>query len=341
MMTNMNKTKKILATITAATAIIAGAAVIQVPTAEVEKDGFQFQTIKSANGFRRYLSQREDHMKELTRKGEVPQTSLDKATFSIEEYENALLKRKMIDSKGGEIKEKPPKKESILNKVSFQIKKAYAYTFGKEDFESCGAIPCSFDGDGSYATGTMTLDATSKVNGADSVKCHAPAADDGCQLYETISATGDSYYQFFVFYPTGWVFGVNGYAGLYATGDGVGAPVYCNIEDYGTIRITCAGDELGYTDTGLNISTNTITRLEFRLKISATVGDVDIWLNNTVAGSPSYNGSGTLNTGSQNVTLFSAGGYHPDGVNDMFYDDFIINTSFIGTGARRRIINVE
>lgn len=339
----MTKTKKVLATLATAAAITAGASVVQVPTAEVEKDAFQFENVNSANSFRRYLSERENYMKELSKKGEVPQTSLDKATFAKDEYEGALLKRKMIDSKGGEIKEKPPKKESLLKKVSFGVKQAYAFTFGKEDMEACISIPCNFTSNDSYATGAIALDTSSKVNATNSIRCDIAAADDGCVLTKSLTSAAQYYIQYYLLVPTGWTFGANGYLALFATKDGTGNPVYCNLEDYGTVRITCAGDELGYTDTAINVTLNAKTRLEFRVKISATVGDLDIWKDSTVEGTTSYNGSGTLNTGSQNITGFHLGGYHPDIVNDVFYDDTVVDTAFIGVGTsvRRRIINTE
>lgn len=203
-----------------------------------------------------------------------------------------------------------------------------------ETFETSTTTTSKFDSDGSYGTGAFTLDSTSKVNGIDSARCNISTAGDGCVLTETLSyypQNVEYYAQFTILLPTGFAIGGSGYLSLFSFGDGVGNPVYCNLEDYGTIRLICDGDELAYTDTGIDIPLNTPTTLEFRVKVGATTGDLDIWKNEGDIANPTYNGSGTLNTGTQNITSFSIGGYHPDIVNDKYYDDVYISTGFIGT----------
>lgn len=308
------------------------AAELQVPAYE-QRDDFIKGSVARAKEERDHLTERVAYMEANRDELAIPQSAIDKAHYAKNEFDGYLQRKKMVDGNGN-IKESPKGViEPILGALSLGAMKAYAFTFGKEDFESCGAIPCTFTTNGSYGSGNFALDATSKVNGTDSARCDITAADDGCVLQKTLTSASQYYTQYYIFFPSGWTFGVNGYLSIWATEDGVGNPVYCNVEDFGALRIICDGDELAYTDTGLNIALNTKTRLEFRTKISGTVGDVDIWLNNTTEGSPDYNGSGTLNTGTQNITGMFIGGYHPDIVNDKWYDDVIVDTAFIGSGT--------
>ena len=328
-----DKIKKGIVGIAMVSTLALGAVEAQVPPSD-PLDSFTKDTVSGSVSHRKYLKERYNYMKANQEKLNIPDAAIDKAIYAQDEFENYLLKKGFTKVKDGNISDHPRGIiKPLLGEISKidLVQKAYALTFGMEDFESCGAIPCTFTTNGSYGTGAMSLDNTSKVNGTNSLRCDINAANDGCLLYKDVASASTYYIQYYTFYPTGWTFGASGYAGLFSTGDGVGAPVYCNIEDYGTIRITCGGDELGYTDTLLNIAVNTKTRLEFKIQISATTGDLDIWLNNTTAGSPNYNGSGTLNTGSQNITTVGLGGYHPDIVNDHFYDDTCIDTSFMGT----------
>ena len=327
--------KKTLATIGIVSALAIGGIEASVPASE-PMDSY-ITTIKKAETHRKYLRERADYLETNGPQIGVPQQVIDNARPQTDEFEDYLLRKKMIDVKGEPTIKESPKGVvrplfGALKQISF-VQRAYAFTFGKEDFESCGAIPCTFTANDSYGSGTISLDSTSKVNDTDSARCDITAIDDGCILRKAITSSSEMWYQFYIFIPTGWTFGASSYAGLLEIEDGVGFPVACNLEDFGTLRITCAGDELPYTDTGVDIPLNTKTKIEIRVKISATVGDVDIWKDNDVAGSPNYNGSGTLNTGSQNMTDFSIGGYHPDVVNDKYYDDVIFNTSFIGDGV--------
>lgn len=333
--------KKTLATLGIVSTLILGGIEAGVPASE-KLDNF-ITNPEKAKTHRKYLRERADYLETNGVELGVPQNVIDGARPQTDEFENYLLRKKMIDVKGeATIKESPKgiiaPVFGAMKRISL-VQRAYAFTFGKEDFESCGAIPCSFDTDGSYATGDMILDSSSIVNGTDSARCEAPAPGDGCLLVEAVPSDDEYWLQFTVFIPTGWVFGASSYTSLFYSGDGVGNPFYCSIEDYGTIRITCAGDELGYTDTGIDIALNTKTKLEFRIKVSATVGDFDIWKANDVAGSPNYNGSGTLNTGSQNVVSYTIGGDNPDAVNDRYYDDVTVDTAFIGDGIPDVTVN--
>lgn len=68
-----------------------------------------------------------------------------------------------------------------------------------------------------------------------------------------------------------------------------------------------------------------------RFKKGSTDGDVDIWVNNTTEGSPDYDGSGGLNTGTDNVDDIQAGvTYAPEAISTTYHDDIVIDTAFIG-----------
>lgn len=288
--------------------------------------------VQFAENQRRYLAEREVYMNDQKDIQSIPLEAVAKASVARENFEQKLIDKNLVAEKFGTIEARNISLIEAVNKLDI-IKQAEAFVFGKEDFESCGAAPCSFDGISSYGSGQMNLDSTSKVNGTDSARCDITAADDGCGWFNDVPSEDEYWYQMTIFIPTGFTIGASGYLVLLSTGDGVGAPFYCNLEDYGVIRLVCDGDEMAYTDTGINVSLNTDTKLEFRFKIGAATGDLDIWVNNNTEASPDYNGSGTLNSGTQNITYLDIGGYHPDIVNDKFYDDVIIDTGFIGLGT--------
>jgi hypothetical protein len=295
------------------------------------------EAVSWAENHREYLKQREAYMTAKKTELNIPAEAVAKSVYARDRFENILLNKEYIKSKNGEIKSPNTSVLDVvvekITSISF-VNTTYAYTFGKEDFESCGAIPCSFTAESSYGTSAMTLDATSKVNGTDSVRCDINATDSECSLYKTVTGDDEYYLQFYILIPTGFTFGASGYLSLFTTSNGTNAPVYCSLEDYGTVRVTCQG-ELGipYIDTGVDISLNTPTKLEFYVKANATTGDVDVWKNNNTVGSPDFNGAGNYNTGSATITRISIGGYSPDLVNDKYYDDVIIDTAFIGAGA--------
>ncbi len=199
-----------------------------------------------------------------------------------------------------------------------------------EDFEDADPIPGNFDIDGSADTGSFELDASSTVNGTYSARCETPANGDDCLLIETVTSSTTYYAQMSVFLPSDWSFGGTGYAPIFSFSDGTGLPVYCLYEDYGSVRITCAGDELGYIDTGINVPLNTKTQLEFRATIGNGTGTLQIWKDNNTEGAPDYS-STTLNTGSQPITSFRIGGANPDAIEDRWYDDMCVGYTFWGS----------
>lgn len=112
---------------------------------------------------------------------------------------------------------------------------------------------------------------------------------------------------------------------------------WTTIEEYSpsVARLVFDGDQLSYTNTLLNLVEGATNTIEVRVKTGSSNGDVDIWLNNTTQGSPDYNGSGTPNVGTATLDDFLGGlVYAPNsGISDIFYDNFIVNNSFIGSGA--------
>lgn len=304
-----------------------------VPT-DVQLAG-SFDTKERVETHRKYLEERSIYITENADRLNLPQKTRDSAVVAKDHWEQKLLDDGFIDVKGGQVKEKPTKRQSLIETVVGMqlVERAYAFTFGKEDFESCGAIPCTFDYDGSTGGGVMALDSTSKVTGTDSARCDIPSTNDACAIGENLTSDTEYYAQFQFLLPTGWAFGVSSYVILFSFYDGVGSPITVNLEDFGTNRITLIGDELPFTDTGIDLALNTVYTIEIKGRISPTTGDVDLWVNNITEGSPTYNGSGTMNTGSDNITVAEIGGFHPDIVNDTYYDNVFIDTAFIGDGV--------
>lgn len=294
--------------------------------AEVAVHG-QFDTKEKVETHRKYLKERADYYEQIG----LSQEHKNEAAHAKDAWEQKLLDDGFVDVKGGQVKEKPTKRQSVLETVVSMdwVQRAYAYTFGKNDWETCGTAVCNFDSLG--GSGMEALDNTSKVTGTYSGRCDIAGAGS-CIWRKSVTSANEYWMQMKIFIPSGWTFGASAYAGLLYLSDTTSGPVYCNIENYGSVRITCAGPELPYTDTGINLSLNTVHTIEIRVKTSTTVGDVDIWVDNTTEGSPDYNGSGTLNTGADSITEFYPGGFYPDAVNDIFFDDVILNTGFIGAG---------
>lgn len=204
-----------------------------------------------------------------------------------------------------------------------------ALLFGAEDFATS---PGAFDAvEVTFGAGTVSLDTTSKVNGANSIK-FANTGEAGERAIENLGAGyADIYFQLKGFLPSGFAFGVSGYSGFLLALSSLDVELFAgNIEDYGTIRFTMNNPTSGYLDTGVDIPINSVFTLEVRMKISATVGNVSVWLNNTVEGSPDYN-SGNINTGVVNVQkgLFGKT-YVPEAVSDFYLDFISMDNAFIG-----------
>jgi hypothetical protein len=208
-----------------------------------------------------------------------------------------------------------------------------SYTFGTETFES--GSPGVFDSVGNvWGSPTATLDTTSKVTGTNSIKISSSGPGSAIAVKDLGSTQTDLYLQIKGFIPSGFTFGADGYTGFLAFRSSIDNNIIAfNIEDYGSIRLTVVGSTLSYTDTGINLPTNSVFTLEVRAKISATVGNVSVWLNNSTSGSPDYN-SGNVNTGSTAFQKIVVGAhYAPNAHSDWYFDNVTANTSFIGSGG--------
>ncbi len=287
--------------------------------------------------WRQFHRQRVDYLQNQT---DLPPVALEKARHGRDEFENLLLEKGYILHKFGEVKQF---EESRIKTMSSWFKKVfgfimpkevYAYLFGSEDFESCSTPPCSFDTSGSWGSVTSSLDSTSKVSGADSLK-EVVTGEGGGGLISEGYNTDEIYVQYKVFIPSTMAWGTSGYNSILRFVDPSNSSVFwLTIEDWGTARLTMMGDTLSWTNTGLDLTKGAVNTIEVRFKKGASTGDVDIWLNNTTEGSPNYNGSGTLNTGTDNVDDINVGvTYSPDAISTTYYDDIIINDSFIGAGT--------
>lgn len=205
-----------------------------------------------------------------------------------------------------------------------------ALLFGPEDFATS---PGTFDAvEVTFGAGTANLDTTSKVNGPNSIN-FVNTGEVGERAIKNLGSDyADIYFQFKGFLPSGFAFGASGFCGFLQALSSTDVSIFTgNIEDYGTVRFTMNNPSSGYLDTSVNIPLNSVFTLEVRMKISATVGNVSVWLNNTVEGSPNYN-SGNINTGTSNIQkgLFGKT-YTPEAMTNYYLDYISMDTSFIGS----------
>lgn len=205
-----------------------------------------------------------------------------------------------------------------------------ALLFGIETVEG-GSLPGSFTSASvSFGPATITADATSKVKDVYSVK-FANTGEAGLSALATLGADkSELWISIYGFLPAGFVFGVSSYCGWMSIRDNADADrITMNIEDFGAPRLTISGD-VSYTDTGINLPVGSVFRLEIYIKKSATVGEIKVWLNNAVSGSPDYSATG-LNTGAAAMRKVAFGKtYVPEAVSDYYMDNFAIGDAFIG-----------
>jgi hypothetical protein len=313
-----------------------GATVPIVPSEEVN----DFLSVEEIKSERIYLEQREAYYRATG----MEQKYIDQAVYSRDSLEEKLVNKGFIKVKNEVEVVKPVKKETVLETiVSYDygslINTAYAYTFGKEDFETCttGTLPCSFTSNpAGFGAFVKTVDTTSQVNGTNSLEC-AFTGEAACYLQQTLTSDDEYWFQFSGLIPSGFTFGASGYTGLTLVLDTGGSTqvIRFNIENYGTNRLTANSTTLGYTNTGIDIPEGTPFKLEFRVKVSATVGDIDVWLDNDTSGSPDFDSGANDNLGSTNIGYWNVGTtYNPDITGySMFWDDAITDTAFIGAGA--------
>jgi RHS repeat-associated protein len=273
---------------------------------------------------------------------DAPKEALEAALYAQDQFESFLFEKGYTDAKGEKVKTKASDfVKKLLDKIKEEIVAfilpdfAYAYLFGNEDFENCSTLPCSFNNVSTWGGVTQSLDSTSKVSGVDSLK--EVVTGEGSAALESINYNEDEVWvQFKVFIPSAMTWGASGYFTMLRFEDSSNGSVFrLTLENWGTVRLTMAGDTLPWTDTGLNLTTGAVNTIEVRFKKGTTNGDVDIWLNNSTQGSPSYNGSGALNTGTDNVDDVLVGvTYAPEsGIATTYFDDIVIDTAFIGNAS--------
>jgi len=205
--------------------------------------------------------------------------------------------------------------------------------FGWEGFES-GSTPWTFDSVGTvFGAATAVLNTTSKVDGANSI-AYGATGEGAAIASKLLAATRTSIFiQMEMFLPTGFSVGTAGYMGLFALRTSADADrIFFNMEDYGSIRLTAGGD-VAYTDTGINLPVNQKFKLELQVIKSATVGRINVWLNNNTEGSPNY-ASGNKNTGANSFQKLDYGITYTEVAGSTFYmDKMAASTEFIGTGG--------
>ena len=301
------------------------------------KEGL-IKSARDAAAWRKYLTERVQY---LETKDDLPAYVLEKAVEAQNKFENGLIQKGYTDEAGGVIREPSVSFGEILKGTLKRIlavilpEKAYAYIFGSEDFETCGSLPCSFDMDDSWDDVTPSFDHTSKVSGVDSLK-EVVTGEGGGSMKKDGFSTNEIWVQFKVWVPDPVSWGGSGFFSILMLQDGSSNDtIWINVEDYGTARLSVAGDVLDYIDTELDLVEGVVNTIEMKVKIGSSAGDIDIWLNNTTQGSPSYNGSGTMNTGTDNIDAVLAGlNYAPEnGISTTYFDDVIVNNSFIGVGV--------
>ena len=258
-----------------------------------------------------------------------------------DDFEQQLIQEKYLNEKGGKIDGsnldwvRKGIKKSVAEIFSYVLPStAFAYFFGTEDFENCSTLPCSFNNNLAWGGAAPSLDATSQVNGIDSLK--ETVTSEGGGALEYINLNRDEIYaKFNVFIPSTMTWGAAGYFNTIQFEDVNNNIVFwLSVEDWGSARLTMHGDVLPWTDTGLNLTKGAVNTIQVRFKKGTTNGDVDIWLNNTNQSSPNYNGSGTLDTGTDNVDDILAGvTYAPNAISTTYYDDIAFDPMFIGQGG--------
>ncbi len=291
---------------------------------------------EEAKAWRKYHKERVEYLKS---EGNLPPRILEAALHGQTQFEDYLKREKYISNPGDEIR--APGISAHISTffkglLGFVLPKtAYAFIFGKEDFETCSSLPCSFDSNASWGNIAVSIDHGSKISGEDSLKA-VVTGEGGGSLRKGGLSRSEVWVQFKVWVPNPVTWGTSSYFGLLMLEDGsTNDTLWINVEDYGTPRLTVAGDVLGYTNTGIDLIEGAVNTIEIRAKIGSSNGDIDIWHNSSTQGSPTYNGSGSMNTGTDNIDAVLAGlQYAPEGgVSTTYYDDIIIDSSFIGTST--------
>lgn len=217
--------------------------------------------------------------------------------------------------------------------------------FGVEKLET-GIWPFSFDTVGVlWGAGAVSLDATSKVAGTKSLKFDM-TGEASVTAIKALSADSSDYrVRFKLFLPTGWAFGASGYTSILILRTSANADVITfNLEDVGDGQkslVVWNSITSSYYDTGIDISVNAVHSIEIRFKQSTTVGEIKVWVDNNVEGSPDYN-SGSINSGGTAFRKLCFGpAYAPDACSSYYMDDFCADSDFIGARANGPLVDAH
>ncbi|HEX2242235.1 MAG TPA: hypothetical protein VHK27_03060, partial [Gammaproteobacteria bacterium] len=254
------------------------------------------KNVREVHAWRDYHKERVEYLKTQT---DLPPRVLEQALHGQKKFEDYLQKKGYADREGNL---KRLKISLFLDAMKGKVKRllaailpkvAYAYVFGKEDFESCSSLPCSFTSNVAWGSVTASLDSTSQVQGTKSLK-NVVSGEGGGAMKKSGLSTSEMWVQFKIKVPNPVTWGASGYFSMLTLQDSSSnAKIWLNVEDYGSPRIILDGDNLPYTNTGLDLTAGATSTVEIRVKMGTSNGDVDIWLNNTTQGSPNYNGFGT------------------------------------------------
>jgi hypothetical protein len=220
--------------------------------------------------------------------------------------------------------------------------KAAAYNpnflFGREGFEG-GTLPASFTSSIGAGNTTAAVVKTYDVVGRGANCVQITNATGGTSQRGVRKDLGSSYtelwIQVFLYLPPPITWNTQAtFTNIVAWSAAfAGNPWYTQIESP-SATVTISGDTAGYHTTAKTLSAAKRHRVEYYVKISATVGQLKLWINNTVAGSPDYD-SGIINTGTAGIQYVDFGmsdsGVQTGTTSPYYFDDCVIDTAFIGS----------
>lgn len=219
-----------------------------------------------------------------------------------------------------------------------------SHTFGVEGFET-GSSPFSFTSLGTLSgSATLTVDSSSKVYGTKSLAYAASGVGIAAAVKNHGSDLSEIWIGLSIFLPTSWTTGGTGavvMSSLVTSGDA--DVVAFQIENNGTglereITIWNTITE-SWVQTGIQLATNQINRIQINFKQNATTGYYKIWVNNDTSGSPNYN-SGSVNTGGTAFSKIYYGGYADNAVPTFYIDNCCYSTSaFMSSMIAAPLIN--
>ncbi len=212
------------------------------------------------------------------------------------------------------------------------------FLFGREGFEG-GSLPASFDSTAAPGNSTITAVTTGNgITGWGTYNVKITNAAGGLSQASARKNLGAVYTELWIqktfFLTAPFVFNSGAFFTNLITWDAALAanPWYAQLEDDGVPNVTFNGN-CGYINTAKAIPVARRNRVEYYIKISATVGRIKLWINNTVAGSPDYD-SGNINTGTTGIQYIDVGNAAlvagTGQTSNWYLDDVCVDTAFIG-----------